>query len=127
MDTYCIIPESSAGSLPPYSPKVSSAGIPSICSSVTSPENEHGALPKIKTPPHKPRSSSSRLVPAVSPASILSLVEVNMMGCVGVPTALIFEPRAMIKAEARDPVPGEPLIIVPSCIVSVAPLSTTTF
>ena len=47
IETYCITPELSAGSLPPYNPLVSEAGIPSICNSVTSPENEHGALPKL--------------------------------------------------------------------------------
>ena len=58
---------------------------------------------------------------------MLSDDEVKTIGFEGVPTALIFAPLAMIKADAKDPVPGVPLIIVPSSIVRVTPASTTTF
>ena len=58
---------------------------------------------------------------------MLSDDEVKTIGFDGVPTAFILAPLATINAEANDPVPGVPLIIVPSCIVRVAPASTTTF
>ena len=92
-----------------------------------SPDREQGAFPKIKTPPHRPRSFSSRFVPEVSPQVMLSLVEVKIIGALGVPTALIWAPLATIKAEARDPVPGVPLMIVPASMVRITPVSTTTF
>ena len=50
---------------------------------------------------------------------MLSLVEVNIIGDAAVPIALILEPLAIIKAEANEPVPGEPFIIVPSSMVNV--------
>ena len=58
---------------------------------------------------------------------MLSEVDVKIIGSEGVPTAFIIPPLATIKAEAKDPVPGDPFIIVPSWIVKVTPASTTTF
>ena len=58
--------------------------------------------------------------------SMLSLVEVNMIGEAAVPTAFIFPPLATINAEAKDPVPALPLIIVPASMVKVTPSCTTT-
>ena len=60
IETYLRTPELSAGSVPPYKPLVSEAGIPSICCSTTSPEKEQGAFPNINNPPHRPLTFSER-------------------------------------------------------------------
>ena len=58
---------------------------------------------------------------------ILSITEVKMIGWLAVPSAMIFAPLEMISADAKEPVPVLPLMMVPGCIVSVALFSTTTF
>ena len=58
---------------------------------------------------------------------MLSCVDVKMIGSEAVPLALRVAPLATIKAEAKEPVPEEPLMIVPGLIVKVAPAGTTTF
>ena len=126
IETYCITPELSAGSLPPYNPLVSEAGIPSICNSVTSPENEHGALPNTNKPPHKPLTFSFNDDPAVCPTVISSDSEVITIGALAVPSAINFPPLATTKEEAFAPVPALALIIVPAGIVKVTPLGTIT-
>ena len=45
-----------------------------------------GALPQIITPPQRPFKLGSNDVPFNSPICILSISEVNIMGCVGVPS-----------------------------------------
>ena len=50
----------------------------------------------------------------------------KIIGCVGVPTALILPPLATTKAEALAPVPGFPLITVPACMVNSCPEFTNT-
>jgi len=86
-----------------------------------------GALPKIIIPPHNPFLSSVELLPLFCPGTISSKTEVKIIGWLAVPCAIIFPPRATISAEAKEPLPSFPLIIVPACMVSVMPSGTTTF
>ena len=48
---------------------------------------------------------------------MLSAVDVKMIGSFADPFAFRVPPLAIIKAEAKEPVPEEPLIIVPGLIV----------
>ena len=128
IEMYLSVPELSASSLPPYEPNVKSAGTPSICALTTSTPSSSDAeilaFPNTINPPQSPESSVVRLVPEVDPSSILSVVDVKTIGAEAVPTAFIFPPMPTISAEDRDPVPGEPFIIVPASIVKVTPSAT---
>ena len=121
-----IIPELSAGSLPPYNPLVSSAGIPSIWNSVTSFLNEPGALPKTSNPPHNPTLEASRFVPFFWPRAISSATDVIIIGLSAVPWASILPPLAIQIKEESVPVPPSALIIVPAGMVNVAPSAINT-
>jgi len=66
---------------------------------VTSPEKEHGALPKIRRPPHKPLESTFNEGPVegyVPSSKILSDTEVKTIGLSAVPCASILPPLAII-------------------------------
>ena len=69
-------------------------------------------LPKIITPPQSPL--------ALEPVSLL---EVNTIGLVEVPTAFIFAPLVMIKDELATV--ASPKITVPGWMVNVAPFTYT--
>lgn len=68
-----------------------------------------------------------KLVPTFSPILILSAIEVKIIGLSAVPTAFNLPPLATISADANDPEPSFPLIMVPASMVSVTPSLTTTF
>ena len=105
---------------------VSEAGIPSICNSVTSPEKEHGALPRTNKPPHNPLTYSVKDDPEVWPTAISSDSDVIIIGALAVPSAINFPPLAITKDDALAPVPAFAFIIVPSGMLKVTPLGTIT-
>src|SRR5210317_804494 len=122
IDTYENTPELSNESVPPYNPLASEDGIPSICSG-TDPA-EIGAYPRITTPPQIPCTSSSKFGETNSPTPMESITLVKIIGAPAVPSAIIFEPRAITNADAVDPTPDFALIKHPGSIVKTAPLIT---
>ena len=57
---------------------------------------------------------------------MLSLVPVKTIGLSAVPSAISLPPLSTTKAEANEPVPGDPFTIAPASIVRVFPDFTTT-
>ena len=99
-------------------------GIPSICSS--SAPAKIGALPRIRTPPQRPFSTSTSKVDSNSPTLISSRIEVNTIGLEAVPLAWMLPSLATNNTDAKAPCPFSPLTIVPASIVKVALAATIT-
>merc|ERR1719197_1236267 len=110
--TYCMVPELSASSEPPYVP--SPDGRPSM-ESVGPPAMV--ALPSTMTPPQAPDTGSWDAGRA----------EVKVMGLEAVPAAMILAPCSMTRAGAAPETPVlYDLMVVPASMVRVAPFLTNT-